>query len=119
MIDVASLGPILKSKSTEFHNYSLVIRHLSFDSASSRKSKPSGLAVKAYGNILAFNDDRDFACALGVLQHGFKMLRCFYDVVVFELAVIPGKSFTSCAGIGSGIFSENNDAVGHFIPPLV
>jgi hypothetical protein len=46
------------------------------------------------------------------------MLWLFYDVVIIELAAFPGISFTSCPGIGSGIFSEDNDTVGHFFPPL-
>jgi hypothetical protein len=47
------------------------------------------------------------------------MIRVFDHVVIVKLSAFPGKSFTSCPGIGSGIFSENQDLVEHLSPPLI
>jgi hypothetical protein len=47
------------------------------------------------------------------------MIRLFDHVVIVKLSAFPGKSFTSCPGIGSGIFSENQDLVEHLSPPLI
>jgi len=48
-----------------------------------------------------------------MLQHGFKMIRLFDNVVVVNLSALPGKRFTSGPGKRSSIFAVDQDGVGH------
>jgi len=51
-----------------------------------------------------------------MLQHGFKMVRLFDNVVVVNLSALPGIRFTSGPGKGSSIFAVDQDCVGHTLP---
>ena len=99
---------------TGFINLSIVNRHLTFLSASSRSSDPSESTVKTDGNRLPFDNHRNLARTIGVFQHGVKMFGFFDHVIIIYLAAFFGKSFTSCPGVRSGIFSEKQNLVGHF-----
>lgn len=73
--------------------------------------------VKTDGYVCPFDNDRNFAASLGVFQHGVKMFGLFGHVTIIYLAAFFGKSFTSCPGIRSSIFSEKQNFVGHFFLP--
>jgi hypothetical protein len=64
---------------------------------------------------MTFNDNRNFAGAFGVAQHGFKMIRLFDDVEIVKRSTLLGERFTSCPGKGSSIFSVDQDGVGHLL----
>jgi len=81
-------------------------------------SQPSSLPFIADGHFFTLNYDRDFARPFRILQHGFKMIRLLDYVVIVKLSAFPGKRFTSGPGIGSGIFSVDQDFIGHLSPPL-
>ena len=74
----------------------------------------SGPAVEADGYRFALDDDRNFASALRVFQHGVHMPGFFNHVIIFDLAAFFGKRFTSCPGVGSSILAENLNFLRHF-----
>jgi hypothetical protein len=102
-----------KYKTTVFLHYSFDNRHSSFLSASSRKSDASRPTVKADGYRVSFDNDRNLARAIGVLQHCVKVFGLFDHIIIVNLAAFFGKSFTSCPGIRSSIFSEKQNFIGH------
>jgi hypothetical protein len=91
------------------------IIHFSFENIHLKIRPPaeflqtSGLAFKTDGHLVAFYDDRDFASAVGILEHDVKTIGFFDDVVIIERTAFSGKCFTSCPGIRSSIFAVNYD----------
>jgi len=75
---------------------------------------PSSSTVKTDGYVFSFDNDRNFAGSLGVFQHGVKMPGLFDHVIIIYPAAFFGKSFTSCPGVRSSIFSEKQNFVRHF-----
>jgi len=49
-----------------------------------------------------------------MFQHGVEGFGFFDHVIIVYLAAFFGKSFTSCPGVWSSIFSEKQNFVGHF-----
>jgi hypothetical protein len=45
------------------------------------------------------------------------MFGLFDHVIIIYLAAFFGKSFTSCPGVRSSIFSEKQNFIGHFFLP--
>jgi hypothetical protein len=68
---------------------------------------PSRTAIKTDGHLSRFNDDGNFALAVGMLQHRVELVRIRNDVEIFNLFILFGISFTSCPRVRSGIFAEN------------
>jgi hypothetical protein len=99
-------------KRTEFLNSPIDIRH-SFR-LPAEMSNPSSSAFKTDSYRFTLNNDRNFSGSIGVLQHGFKMSGIFYHIKIVHLAAFFGICFTSCPGMGSGIFSKNQDIFRHF-----
>jgi hypothetical protein len=67
----------------------------------------SGPAIKTNCHFAGFNDHRDFARALGMFQHLFKLAGIGYNVEIFNIVILFGICFTSCPCVWSGIFAEN------------
>jgi len=108
---------------SDFHHLSFFNRHYSFQFSfvirhslrlPAESSDPSRAPVKTDGYVCPFDNDRNLAGPLGVFQHGVKMLGLFDHVIIIYLAAFFGKSFTSCPGVRSSIFSEKQNFVGHF-----
>ena len=81
--------------------------------ATGSQSDPSTAAV-ADGDLLVFDDDRDLAAALRVLQHPLEAGLVLLDIHVFERYVPPGKIITGGLGVRSRVLPEDVD---HLSPP--
>jgi hypothetical protein len=72
----------------------------------------SGAALKPYGYLVTFNDNRDFAGPLGIFQHGIQSFRMPDHIDVLHLTFFL-KGFTSRYGVRSSILSINQGFVRH------
>ena len=78
------------------------------NSASSQiHSNTSGFTVKSDSDLALVHNDRHPARAVGILQHILHFVGIKSNVIIFHLPAFFGASFTSCGGIGSGVFAVN------------
>ncbi len=78
------------------------------NSASSRIiSNTSGFTVKSDSDLAPVNDYRHQALTVGILQHFLHFVSIKSNVTIFNLPAFFGASFTSCDGMGSGVFAVN------------
>jgi hypothetical protein len=78
----------------------------------------SGASVKPDPDLFAINDDRHFAGTIGKLQHARHLVAIVDDTDVFDLPSFFSVGITGRTGIGSCIFSENENAIRHGNPPF-
>jgi hypothetical protein len=78
-----------------------------------KKLNSSRPAIKPNGNVAAFNNHRNFARAVGMLQHDVELFRIRFNVEIFNILFLFGISFTSCPCVRSGIFAENQYFFSH------
>jgi hypothetical protein len=84
--------------------------------AYSRKmSDASGASVKTDSYFSLFHNHRNSPHPIGMLKHLFHLDRIGKNVDVFKLFALFCKSFTSCCGKGSGVFSENKNLIFHSV----
>ncbi len=78
------------------------------NSASSRiSSNTSGFTVKSDCDLALVHNDRHPARTVGILQHVLHFVGIKSNVTIFNLSAFFDASFTSCGGIGSGVFAVN------------
>jgi len=78
-----------------------------------KKLNSSRPAIKTNGNFSTFNNHRNLAHAVGMLQHDVELVRIRCNFEIFNILILFGISFTSCPGVGSGIFAENQYFFSH------
>ncbi len=78
----------------------------------------SGSTV-TYGDLSAFNYDRNSSLPTRILQHLFKVFRVFFCVTVVNFVTIFGIVLTGCLSVRSAGFTVNgNNLLRHFFFPL-
>ncbi len=80
---------------------------MNFFSLRLKNLHPSRPAIKTNSNFSTFNDHRNLAHAVGMLQHDVELVRIRCNFEIFNILILFGISFTSCPGVRSGIFAEN------------
>jgi len=78
----------------------------------------SGTAVKPDTDLLAIDDDRNLAGTIGKLQHAVHLIGIVDDTDIFDLPTLFSVGFTGRTGVGSCVFSENENAIRHGNPPF-
>ena len=74
---------------------------------------PSGAPIKPDDDIIAINDNRNFASTVRIFKHSVHLIGFvdYADVVDLHSFFLIG--FTSRIGIGSCVFTENENAIRH------
>ena len=78
---------------------------------------PSGTSVKTDRDIIAINNDRNFASAIRVLEHSVHLVGLVNHADIFDLHSFFAVGFTSRSGIGSCVFTEYENTIRHALPP--
>ena len=69
-------------------------------------------ATEADGHLTRFDDDRYLAPSLGVFEHAFEAAVLFQNVDILKGNLAAGEILTGPRGVGSEIFSEDENGFG-------
>lgn len=75
---------------------------------------PSCSAIETNGYIFPLNNNWYLTLSIGMLQHDVELTRIRIDVKIIYFFAFFGKCFTSSPGMGSSIFSEDQNFFRHF-----
>ena len=82
-------------------------------------SDPSGFAAETDADIVAVDDDGNFAGPVGKFQHGIQLVGIGNDIMILYRFAFLFICFTSSVGVRSGIFSINQNFFRHAgVPPF-
>ncbi len=81
-------------------------------------SNTSCFSAEADGHLTLFDDNRDPAGTIGMLQHDLEFAGIRNHIMILHVFSLLLESFTSCIGVRSGALSENQNFLRHIsIPP--